>query len=295
MLQALDSLVRSQSRRLARDRAEAPWACVRQVHRSRRRSVRATTRFSPIAGPEGHRFPGLSCFGSYVASGFSRTYKEDVDEIEFRGVRCAPAARVSVVHRPPRNRSPASGMRASSSTSSRSRSASRSPATAPPIKGSFFNGDEKVTSTSGSARERHAHAQLRRIRHEGDRHASRTDARGRVQPRDARRAVSVHGQTVHAGRRSATRNIPAIAGLWNIQVGKSSKGEAAWQLIVRQSGAEVSAAILRVDGDTGALTGIVSRRQVRAESLLRRAAVAARADAGSRRDAGGRAEQETNR
>src|SRR4029077_19472323 len=49
--------------------------------------------------------------------------------------------------------------------------------------------------------------------------------------------------------------IPSIAGLWNVQVGKSSKGEAAWQLIVRQSGGEVSAAILRIDGDTGALTG----------------------------------------
>jgi thiol-disulfide isomerase/thioredoxin len=49
-------------------------------------------------------------------------------------------------------------------------------------------------------------------------------------------------------------DVPAIAGLWNVQV-KSSKGESAWQLIVRQSGGEVSAAILRVDGDTGALTG----------------------------------------
>jgi thiol-disulfide isomerase/thioredoxin len=38
-------------------------------------------------------------------------------------------------------------------------------------------------------------------------------------------------------------------------VGKSSKGEAAWQLIVRQSGVEVSAVILRIDGDTGTLTG----------------------------------------
>jgi len=36
---------------------------------------------------------------------------------------------------------------------------------------------------------------------------------------------------------------------------KSSKGELAWHFIVRQSGAEVSAAILRVDGDTGTLTG----------------------------------------
>ena len=36
---------------------------------------------------------------------------------------------------------------------------------------------------------------------------------------------------------------------------KSPKGEYAWRFIVRQSGADVSAAILRVDGDTGALTG----------------------------------------
>ncbi len=33
------------------------------------------------------------------------------------------------------------------------------------------------------------------------------------------------------------------------------KGEKAWRLIVKQHGAEASAAILRVDGDTGALTG----------------------------------------
>jgi hypothetical protein len=49
--------------------------------------------------------------------------------------------------------------------------------------------------------------------------------------------------------------VPSVAGLWEIAGVQSAKGEAAWRLIVRQSGAEVSAAILRVDGDTGALTG----------------------------------------
>jgi thiol-disulfide isomerase/thioredoxin len=49
-------------------------------------------------------------------------------------------------------------------------------------------------------------------------------------------------------------NVPSIAGLWNVQV-KSSKGESAWQLMIRQSAAEASAAILRIDGDTGTLTG----------------------------------------
>jgi peroxiredoxin len=48
--------------------------------------------------------------------------------------------------------------------------------------------------------------------------------------------------------------VPAIAGLWQVAV-NSPKGESAWRLIVRQSGPEVSAAILRVDGDTGLLTG----------------------------------------
>jgi thiol-disulfide isomerase/thioredoxin len=36
---------------------------------------------------------------------------------------------------------------------------------------------------------------------------------------------------------------------------ESGKGEKAWRFIVKQNGAEVTAAILRVDGDTGALTG----------------------------------------
>ena len=53
---------------------------------------------------------------------------------------------------------------------------------------------------------------------------------------------------------SSANDVPNIDGLWEIPT-KSAKGEAAWRFIVRQKGAEVSAAILRVDGDTGALTG----------------------------------------
>ncbi len=47
---------------------------------------------------------------------------------------------------------------------------------------------------------------------------------------------------------------PRINGRWEIQV-SSPKGESAWYFIVNQSGASVSAAILRVDGDTGTLSG----------------------------------------
>ena len=49
-------------------------------------------------------------------------------------------------------------------------------------------------------------------------------------------------------------NAPNIDGLWEIPY-ESPKGEKAWRFIVKQKGAEVSASILRVDGDTGALTG----------------------------------------
>src|SRR4051812_49012662 len=121
------------------------------------------------------------------------------------------------------------------------------------VKGSFFNGDQKVTSTTGQFENgalvlsfdeygTKLEAAFKDGRLEGQ---YTRGTRGAPYPFQAKRFVPVAvGDT----------QIPAIAGLWNIQV-KSSKGEGAWQLIVRQSGAEASAVILRVDGDTGMLTG----------------------------------------
>ncbi|MCU1384760.1 MAG: Redoxin domain protein [Acidobacteria bacterium] len=122
------------------------------------------------------------------------------------------------------------------------------------VKGSFFNGDDKTTSTSGSLENgkltlnfdelgTSLEATLKDGRLEGQ--YSR-GTRGAPYPFAAKRFVPAA---------AGEKNVPSIAGLWNVQVGKSSKGESAWQLIVRQSGAEVSAAILRIDGDTGTLTG----------------------------------------
>jgi thiol-disulfide isomerase/thioredoxin len=49
---------------------------------------------------------------------------------------------------------------------------------------------------------------------------------------------------------------PSVAGSWEIPLDKpNAKGEKSQRLIVEQKGAEVSASILRVDGDTGALNG----------------------------------------
>jgi thiol-disulfide isomerase/thioredoxin len=59
----------------------------------------------------------------------------------------------------------------------------------------------------------------------------------------------------HSAETKSSAAAPSINGIWEVGV-KSSKGEQAWRLIVQQKGASnVSAAILRVDGDTGALTG----------------------------------------
>jgi len=121
------------------------------------------------------------------------------------------------------------------------------------VKGSFFNGDEKVTSTSGQFAngalvlsfdeyETKLEATLKDGRLEGQ--YSR-GTRGAPYPFQAKRFVAAP---------PADEKVPSVAGLWNIQT-KSAKGESAWHLIVRQSGPEVSAVILRVDGDTGTLAG----------------------------------------
>jgi len=122
------------------------------------------------------------------------------------------------------------------------------------IKGFFFNGDDKVTSTSGQL-------DNGRLVLSFDEYGTKLEASVKDGQLDGQYTRGTRGAPYpfRAKRFSPAATgddkIPSIAGLWNVQVGRSSKGEAAWQLIVRQSGAEASAAILRIDGDTGALTG----------------------------------------
>ncbi|MFT4248476.1 MAG: TlpA disulfide reductase family protein [Pseudomonas sp.] len=55
----------------------------------------------------------------------------------------------------------------------------------------------------------------------------------------------------------AATSAPSISGDWEIPLAEpSSKGEKAFRFIVEQKGAEVAASILRVDGDTGAHSGV---------------------------------------
>ena len=120
------------------------------------------------------------------------------------------------------------------------------------LRGAFFNGELAIRSTDGRFENGTVFLAF-------DQYASRIEATysdGRLEgqyvrgsrppyPFRAVRAVKTEAASVDA---------PSIAGVWTIPT-ESSKGEKAWRFIVRQTGAEVNGTILRVDGDTGSLTG----------------------------------------
>ena len=119
------------------------------------------------------------------------------------------------------------------------------------VKGWFLNGDEKVLSTSGTLENG---ALTMRFDH----YATRLEAKLQNGGLEGTYGKPGHLNEFHAAPYraddAAAESAPSIAGLWDVEV-NSPKGEKAWHLIVKQHGAEVSAAILRVDGDTGTLTG----------------------------------------
>jgi len=122
------------------------------------------------------------------------------------------------------------------------------------LAGSFFNGDRRITSTASRLEGDRLHFAF-------DQYAAELDAaiddgklvgeyrRGvRVAyPFKATRATAVPTSRVAPGA-------PSLEGTWIVPA-KSSKGETAWRFVARQQDGVVSASILRVDGDTGTLTG----------------------------------------
>jgi len=125
------------------------------------------------------------------------------------------------------------------------------------LQGAFLNGDERVTSSRG--KQSHdaveldfdQYAEFLRAVVEGG--ELKGTIEGKFDP-GPRRALAFQAHRYTPQPDPPAGSVPSINGLWEIEV-KSSKGESAWRFIVRQTGADVSAAILRVDGDTGTLTG----------------------------------------
>jgi thiol-disulfide isomerase/thioredoxin len=122
------------------------------------------------------------------------------------------------------------------------------------VTGSFFNGDEAFASTSGRFDETSLVLNW-------DYYAAKLEAKyqdGVLQGTYVRSSRQRGGPVSFVARRHVPKGAaavgPSISGTWEIPA-KSSKGESTWRLIVQQSSADVSAGILRVDGDTGAYTG----------------------------------------
>jgi thiol-disulfide isomerase/thioredoxin len=121
------------------------------------------------------------------------------------------------------------------------------------VQGWLFNGDDKVIANAGSFQNGSLVLNF-------DSYAAKLEAKledgalvGQYGPM-LKKTYPVMAHR-HTAETTAGANAPSINGLWEVAV-KSSKGEQAWRLIVQQkSASNVSAAILRVDGDTGALTG----------------------------------------
>jgi peroxiredoxin len=130
--------------------------------------------------------------------------------------------------------------------------------------GWFFNGEQRVMADSGRFEAGHLlldfPSYARRVDAQLSSDGTLTGSYGPIAagsslhsyPFAAHRAAPEKAARALASSAGA---VPAIAGLWVVPAESHKAGEKAWRLIVRQSGTRVSAAILRVDGDTGALTG----------------------------------------
>jgi thiol-disulfide isomerase/thioredoxin len=126
------------------------------------------------------------------------------------------------------------------------------------LKGTLYNGDDPETTTKASFENGKVVLNLEHYLTKIVATVKDGQLDGRVEMRNDK---GPEGSPFHATRHvpsaaptASAANIPSIDGSWVVPH-ESPKGEKAWRLIVKQNGAEASAAILRVDGDTGALTG----------------------------------------
>ncbi len=147
------------------------------------------------------------------------------------------------------------------------------------VVGTLFNGDVPKTTTSGSIRDgkvelnfEHYLTSIKATVKDGELDGELVSTRKRganVGPQGNQQYAGSEGTassyrapastTFHAKRHVdqpavSAASVPKIDGVWEVAQ-ESPKGEKAWRLIVRQKGAEIITTVLRVDGDTGGLTG----------------------------------------
>jgi peroxiredoxin len=120
------------------------------------------------------------------------------------------------------------------------------------LKGSFFNGERRIASTSSRVQDGALILNF-------DQYATKLQVAfrdGRLEgeyDRGTRGTYPFHATRFNPAAKTSA-NPPSIDGTW-IVTARSNKGEKAWRFLVKQRGADVTATILRVDGDTGTLNG----------------------------------------
>ncbi len=123
------------------------------------------------------------------------------------------------------------------------------------VTASFFNGDDRYASTQGRF-------DAGKLVVNWDYYAATLEATLKDGVLEGQYAGTrrMKGPFAIRATRAAARptadsaTAPSIGGLWEIP-NKSGKGELAWRFIVQQSGPKAAATILRVDGDTGTISG----------------------------------------
>ena len=122
------------------------------------------------------------------------------------------------------------------------------------LQGAFFDGERRVASTG-------AEYQDGRLLLRFDQYGAKVDVvakEGRLDGVYDRgtRGAPYPFRAVPAATPPEPTPVPPVAGEWRVLLDRpSSMGEAAWRMVVTQTGARVAAAIMRVDGDTGTLSG----------------------------------------
>jgi peroxiredoxin len=122
------------------------------------------------------------------------------------------------------------------------------------LKGTLYNGDDKEFTTQASyengtlvLNQEHYLTKITATLKDGE-------LQGKIQMRNDQKPEGSAFSAKRYAPAPEAADAPSIAGNWIVPY-ESPKGEKAWRFIVKQTGANVTAAILRVDGDTGALTG----------------------------------------
>jgi thiol-disulfide isomerase/thioredoxin len=118
------------------------------------------------------------------------------------------------------------------------------------IAGVFSNGRDQYRSTKGSF-------DGRKLELEFDYYATKLEAvyeGGELKGQYGRAKRLYEFAARPAGAREERPGAPEIGGEWEIET-ISAKGEKAWRLIVEQKGGWAAASVLRIDGDTGLLSG----------------------------------------